>query len=133
MNVSGGERSFDAKENKAVSTGPMSKKRFRGLLKRAGLVGEKKSSCVHGRATTAVELEQAYRLVYQVFVDRGFVIPSATGLRMRPYELCPETATFISKSSSSSVVGVMSVLEDSLDLGLASDIAFKAELDEIRE
>ncbi|MEO6568310.1 MAG: hypothetical protein ABIO94_06065 [Opitutaceae bacterium] len=52
-------------------------------------------------------------------------------MRLRIYETTSETATFVAKKDGR-VVGVLSVVGDSRDLGLPSDTAFKAELDELR-
>jgi hypothetical protein len=51
---------------------------------------------------------------------------------MRAFEMCPETATFVSKSPASSVVAVISVVEDSSDLGLPSEGVFFEELQMLR-
>jgi ribosomal protein S18 acetylase RimI-like enzyme len=78
------------------------------------------------------ELRAAYALVHDVFVGTGYIHPEAGGIRLRIFEACPETATFIAKKEGE-VVGVLSVVLDSHELGLPSDAAFKVELDSLRK
>lgn len=136
--IYGNQKQSTFHRNELLATGDESpderKRRQRlTLFQRSGLLAEDNSGCVHERAVRSYDLECAYRLVYDVFLKCGYVTPSNVGLRMRAFELCPETATFVSKSPSSSVVGVLSVVEDSSDLGLPSDGAFKDELDRLRQ
>lgn len=101
------------------------------LLRKIGLFGEDLKGCTIERACTADDLRQAYRLVHDVFFSRGFISPDPSHMRVRIYETTPETATFVAKMDGR-VVAVLSVVEDSPDLGLPSDHAFKEELDELR-
>ena len=75
---------------------------------------------------------EAYRLVHDAFVGEGLLEADPRRLRVRPYELVPDMATFIAKSAER-VIGVMSVVPDSSDLGLPSDRVFSAELDRLRK
>jgi ribosomal protein S18 acetylase RimI-like enzyme len=102
-----------------------------GLLRRSGLFGENLKGCTIERAYSAEDLRQAYRLVHDVFLGRGFIDPDPSRMRVRIYETTPETATFVAKEGDR-VVAVLSVVEDSEDLGLPSDCAFKDELDALR-
>lgn len=101
------------------------------LLKRAGLFGHNVKGCTIKRACTADDLRQAYRLVHDVYLATGFIAPDPSGMRVRIYETTAETATFVAKVDGK-VVGVLSVVEDSPDLGLPSDCVFKTELDALR-
>ena len=74
---------------------------------------------------------EAYALVHDAFVEEGLIEASPQRLRIRACELCPDTATFVAKSRGR-VIGVMSVVPDSRDLGLPSDHVFGAELDRLR-
>lgn len=103
-----------------------------GLLRRTGLFGDDLKGCSIQRACTADDLRQAYRLVHDVFLGRGFIKPDPARMRVRIYETTPETATFIAKVEDR-VVAVLSVVEDSPDLGLPSDCVFKSELDALRQ
>ena len=102
-----------------------------GLLKRTGLFGDDTKGATIQRACTGEELRQAYRLVHDVFLETGFLRPEPSGLRLRMFETSSETATFIAKKDGE-VVGVLSVVGDSSDVGLPSDAAFKPELDALR-
>jgi ribosomal protein S18 acetylase RimI-like enzyme len=102
-----------------------------GRLKRRGLFGDDTKGATIRRACTADELSQAYRLVHDVFLRTGFLRPEPSGLRVRLFETTSETATFIAEKDGE-IVGVLSVVGDSQDLGLPSDAAFKPELDELR-
>src|SRR5690349_15279258 len=88
-----------------------------GLLKRTGLFGDDLKGCTIERACSAEDLRQAYRLVHDVYLGTGFIHPVPSGMRLRIYETTAETATFIAKFEGR-VVGVLSVVEDSPDLGL---------------
>lgn len=102
-----------------------------GMLKRTGLFGGDLKGCTIERACTADDLRQAYRLVHDVYLGSGYIDPDPSGMRLRLYETAAETATFVAKVEGR-VVGVLSVVEDSPDLGLPSDCVFKEELDELR-
>ncbi len=101
------------------------------LLRRTGFFGVDLKGCVIERAYDADDLRAAYRLVHNVFVGTGYIEPEAGGIRLRIFEASPDTATFVAKKNGE-VVGVLSVVLDSVELGLPSDTAFKAELDELR-
>ena len=101
------------------------------LLKQAGLFGRDTKGATVYRACTAKDLRQAYRLVHDVFLGTGYMRPEPSGIRLRMYETLSETATFIAKKNGQ-VVGVLSVVGDTPDLGLPSDAAFKPELDALR-
>lgn len=83
------------------------------------------------RAVSLPELLEAYELVHDAFVEEGLLDAHDSRLRIRPWELTPELATFVAKSAGR-VVGVMSVVGDSRELGLPSDHVFRAELDALR-
>ena len=101
------------------------------LLKRSGLFGGDTRGAVIERACCLEDLRAAYRLVHEVYVSTGFIHPDESGMRLRVFETSPDTATFVAKVDGC-VVGVLSVVGDSPDLGLPSDSAFKNELDVLR-
>ena len=101
------------------------------LLKQVGLFGEDTKGATIRRAYTAHDLRQAYRLVHDVFLGTGYMKPEPSGIRLRMFETLSETATFIAEVDGA-VVGVLSVVGDTPDLGLPSDGAFKEELDQLR-
>lgn len=102
------------------------------LLKKTGLFSADTKGAVIERACSAADLREAYRLVHQVYLESGYIHPEPTGMRVRIFETSSETATFVAKVEGR-VVGVISVVGDSLDLGLPSDAAFSAELDALRD
>ena len=101
------------------------------LLRRLGLFGSDTRGAVIRRALTVDELTAAYRLVHDVFVERGYTKPSPSGLRVRPFEALPETATFIA-TAGEEVVGVQSIAVNNPELGLPSDVTFRDEIDVLR-
>jgi ribosomal protein S18 acetylase RimI-like enzyme len=111
-------------------TGSMADRKLR-LLQRTGLFGEDTKGATVERACTLDDLREAYRLVHDVYLGTGFIRPEASGLRLRIFETSSDTATFVAKVNGR-VVGVLSIVGDSPDLGLPSDSAFKEELDALR-
>lgn len=101
------------------------------LLQRTGLFGTDTRGASIERAYTLDDLREAYRLVHQVYLGTGYLHPEPSGMRLRIYETTSETATFVAKKDGR-VVGVLSVVGDSSDLGLPSDTAFKVELNQLR-
>lgn len=101
------------------------------LLKRSGLFGGDTRGAVIERACSLEDLRTAYRLVHDVYTGTGFILPEPSGIRLRIFETSADTATFVAKVDDR-VVGVLSVVSDSCDLGLPSDSAFKPELDALR-
>ncbi len=101
------------------------------LLRRAGLFSNDTEGAAIARATTVEDLLAAYRLVHDIFVEQGYIRPDPTGVRIRPFEALPATATFIARADGK-VVGVTSVVVDSPEFGLPTDKAFRAEIDRLR-
>jgi hypothetical protein len=89
------------------------------------------ASVTVARALRADDLAAAYRLVHDTFLDEDLLVRDPRGMRLRPFELVPEMATFVARSRDR-VVGVMSVIPDSPDLGLPADRVFRDELDRLR-
>ncbi len=101
------------------------------MLQRSGLFGGDTKGAIIERACSAQDLRAAYRLVHDVYVSTGFILPDPAGIRLRTFETSPDTATFVAKVDGR-VIGVLSVVADSQDLGLPSDTAFRPELDRLR-
>lgn len=101
------------------------------FFKRIGLFGGSETGFEIRRALSLEDHWQAYCLVHDCYVDRGYIEPRAGGVRVRPFEALPEMATFVAKAEGR-VVAVTSVLMDSPDLGLPSDEAFREELGALR-
>src|SRR5688572_13300623 len=101
------------------------------MLKRTGLFTDDLKGCTIVRACTVDDLRQAYQLVHDVYLGTGFIERDPSGMRLRIYETTAETATFVAKVDGR-VIGVLSVVEDSPDLGLPADCVFQSELDALR-
>jgi hypothetical protein len=101
------------------------------LFRRIGFIDPQAHRIRVRRAITLDDLEAAYTLVNAVFLEKGYIEPAPGGIRLRPYEALPEMATFVAEIEGQ-LVGVMSIVPDSPDLGLPSDKAFKPELDALR-
>ena len=101
------------------------------LMRRAGMVGGDTSNILVRRAVNGADLERAYMLVYETFLERGYIDANRFGIRIRPFEALPEMATFVAEVDRR-IVGVMSIVPDSEDVGLPSDSAFGEELGELR-
>lgn len=102
------------------------------LFKRVGMVAREAPSNIKiQRAVKAEDLKAAYKLVHDVFVFQKYIMPQTSGMRIRIYEALPEMATFVAKVDGR-VVGVMSLVPDSQELGLPSDRVFGKELTELR-
>jgi len=83
------------------------------------------------RASSATELLEAYRLVYALFLQEGYISKNKMGVRMRVFEAMPETATFVAKVDGE-IVGVTSIVIDSPLVGLPGEKAFKNEIGALR-
>ncbi|MCX5685479.1 MAG: hypothetical protein NT049_17620, partial [Planctomycetota bacterium] len=101
------------------------------LLKRIGLFGHDTTQTQIARANTVDDLRQAYRLVHDIYVEEKYILPRPCGLRMRVYEALPETATVVAKNSGR-VVGLQSLVVDSLDLGLPCEKVFPEDVNNLR-
>lgn len=101
------------------------------LLKRSGLFGHDTYGAIVQRAYTHQQLRAAYGLVHDAFVDAGYVHAHPSGMRIRIFEALPEMATFIALANHS-VVGSLSLIGDSSDLGVPADVVFRAELNGMR-
>ena len=100
-------------------------------LTRGGLFGTSTLGARIERAVTFHDLQEAYRLVHDVYVEAGYIRPDTSGIRLRMFEASPDEATFVAKVGTR-IVGVVSVAADSPGLGLPSDGCFKKELEELR-
>lgn len=69
-------------------------------------------------AETAEEKEQAYRLVYEEYLKRGFTEPNSEGMFTYAYQLLPETRTFVGLKKGEVVMTLSSVMDSPLGLPL---------------
>jgi len=121
----------DREARKDVNPAAAGHSRRMALLRHFGFFGNDTRGAVIKRAVSADELAAAYRLVHDVFVERGRIGPHPTGMRVGLFEALPETATFIAVDAGE-VVGVQSITMNNGDLGLPSDQAFQDEIDVLR-
>ena len=101
------------------------------FFRRAGLFGGEQTSFVVTRALRLEEFAEAYSLVHDCYVERGYIERNEGGIRVRPFEAMSEMATFVAKAEGK-VIAVTSVLMDSPELALPSDKAFEGELAALR-
>ena len=125
-------RSDGSARPEPAAIGDKRSKRRIAMLQRSGLFGQETHGATIDRACSFADLESAYRLVHDVYVEAGYIRPQLSGLRVRMFEALPDEATFVAKVDGK-IVGVVSVTVDSPVLGLPSDVSFKAELDTLRE
>ncbi|MBN2212145.1 MAG: GNAT family N-acetyltransferase [Sedimentisphaerales bacterium] len=110
---------------------PQGKSRRMKLMERRGCFGELPPEVTISRATSLEDLCEAYQLVHDNYIQKGYISPHPSGLRIRSYETASETATFIAKANGR-IIGVTSGVIDSDDLGVPADKAFKTEIDDLR-
>ena len=112
---------------------PLSRCRRLAMLKRSGLFTANTLGADVERVWQLSEFRDAFRLVHDTFVDAGYIRPTVSGMRIRPFDALPDMATFIAFSESHErTIGVLSVLGDQSNLGLPGDSVFGAELDALR-
>lgn len=83
------------------------------------------------QAYTIDEYRQSLALVHNCFVEAGIIQPEPSGMRVRVFDLIPETSLYVAKCDNK-IIGVTGLTLDSPSLGLPSDCAFKAEIDKLR-
>ena len=76
------------------------------------------------------EYESASRLVHDKYVQKGYMTPTESGLRLSLRNALPETTTFIGKKKDT-VVSTLTLFQDS-EMGLPMDAIYKEELDQLR-
>lgn len=73
-------------------------------------------------ARTEEELETAYRLLHDSYVDSGFMTPHPSGMRVLAQHLLPQTTTIVAKWDGK-VIGTLSLIRDN-PLGLPLERLF---------
>ncbi|MBN1525726.1 MAG: hypothetical protein JW904_14710 [Spirochaetales bacterium] len=96
-----------------------------GLLDNIGKVSIK-------RASAFSELVKAYSLCYNVFLENGYTTPNFLGMRIREWELCAQTATFIAKHNRN-IIGLITLTPDISGLGLPTEWLFPDEIQMLRK
>lgn len=93
------------------------------VFRKNGFFSDDTRGAVVRRATNATDYAQVFRFVHDTYVQCGWVRAQTSGLRIRPWDLCPTTAVFMAKHEGK-VVGTLIVAGDTPDLGLPMDWAF---------
>jgi UDP:flavonoid glycosyltransferase YjiC (YdhE family) len=81
-------------------------------------------------AETAQEREQAFRVLHDMYVRRGLLDPSSSGLKLTVFSLLPTTAIFIGIRDGR-VLSTMSLVEDS-PLGLPMEDLYADAVEKVR-
>lgn len=108
------------------------KSRRMTLLERKGCFRGGMENVVIERAQDVDDLVAAFELVHESYVDTGLIEPQATGMRVRPFDAVASTATFVARAGDQ-IVGAVSVVKDSQQLGLPSDERFARMLNPLRD
>ncbi len=81
-------------------------------------------------AETKEELEQAYKLVHEVYLEEGYTDNSPSKMRIKLINALPNTTTFIAKAGDK-VIATMTLFEDSI-MKLPMDELYNDELNKLR-
>jgi hypothetical protein len=112
------------------SKGDEKRKRRRIRLLKRILCGDTNGATIR-RATSLDDLRAAYGVTHDTFVDQGYIRPDPSGLRLRPFEALPNTATYVAERDGH-IVAITTGVVDSELLGLPADGPFKTEIDRLR-
>lgn len=75
-------------------------------------------------AETKTELEQAFRVLHDAYVEQGYMDPHPSGMRVTPYHALPTTSVLIAKDTTTDkVVATISIVRNT-SLGLPLDKVF---------
>ncbi len=107
------------------------KRRFE-IYRRKGFFESSQSSYIFRRALSIDELFDTYSLVHDVYVEKGFILPQESGLRLRIFEIFNKTATFIC-TDHVDILGTFGIIEDSKELRVPSYSVFTDEIDQISQ
>jgi hypothetical protein len=84
--------------------------------------GEVASQFTFDIARTREDLEAAFKILHDVYVEQGYMKPSPTGLRVTKFHALPTTTTLVAKFRGQ-VVGTISIIRDTA-FGLPLDDVF---------
>lgn len=82
-------------------------------------------------ARSKEELEEAYRLVYEEYLKRGYVKENPSRIRLSLFNALPETTTFVAVKDNKEIIATATVIPDSA-IGLPMDGIYSNELNELR-
>ena len=84
------------------------------------------------RVANRLELrEQAYKLLYNIYLKSGLAKKNDSGLWLSIYDALPDTTTLVAEDEKGQILGALTLVFDS-PIGLPSDNLYKAEIDELR-
>jgi len=84
------------------------------------------------RVANRLELrEQAYKLLYNIYLKSGLAKKNDSGLWLSIYDALPDTTTLVAEDEKGQILGTLTLVFDS-PIGLPSDNLYKAEIDELR-
>jgi hypothetical protein len=101
------------------------------VFRKNGFFGQDTRGARIRRAISARDYFKVFRFVHDTYVQCGWIRPSVSALRIRPWDLCPSTAVFLAEFEEK-VVGSLIVVGDTPDLGLPIDNAFRDVTDSLR-
>ncbi len=87
-------------------------------------------------AETFDDYIKSFRLVHDVYVDSGYIEPSPSALRIIPHHSHADSKVFLGmywNGEQQIPIYSISIFPDSKEYGLPMDLAFKDELDKLRE
>lgn len=101
------------------------------VFRKNGFFGQDTRGARIRRAVSAQDYSKVFRFVHDTYVQCGWIRPSVSELRIRPWDLCPSTAVFLAEFEEK-VVGSLIVVGDTQELGLPIDSAFRDVTDSLR-
>ncbi len=81
-------------------------------------------------ARSRSELEEAFRLVYDSYLQSELTSPNATGMRLTPYHFLPTTEVMLVRSSGTSIATASLIVDG--ELGLPAESIYAREIDSLR-
>jgi len=111
---------------------PKGKSRRMKLLERMGCFNFDSKTVRIERATTIEDFCGAFKLTHDSFVEENYIQPNSSGMRIRTYDVMPDSATFVAKAEGK-IIGVTGAVIDSDDLGLPTDGPFQEEIEPLRK
>jgi hypothetical protein len=107
-------------------------RRFFSILRRGGLYNLNPKDIKVSRAFSTGDLFSAYALVHDQYTAKKYIQPKTIGIRIRIFELSKNIATFVVKKNNK-IIGVCSLIIDSLEIGLPCDKIYPDEVRAIRQ
>ncbi|HOX05778.1 MAG TPA: hypothetical protein PK280_05205 [Planctomycetota bacterium] len=84
-----------------------------------------------GIANDRAGREEAWGLVYRAYLQKGYMAPSDSRMRILPQDALPGTTTFVAREADGSAAATLTMVPDS-PMGLPMDDLYRRELDALR-